>query len=277
MKGRYPGWPAVTASLVRWEGLRSLLSLANYAAVFVSLCVAFVILNGTLGAARANGLLVVANPFTLPFLAVLLPYATFLALAVAVSLAREMEARMVEVLFYSPIGFSSFVVGRFLGQLTHYLVALPLIALFFFGYAGSMNLRIPPGLLAAMALSPFTVAGAMAFGILLAACLRRARVTAVVLVVVASVLLAVQIAHTMLPLLLVSEESTTVILLSQVVNVAYRIVEWVSPYVFLTRGVDAAQIGALRSCAAVLVGSIAYTSVMLGMAILVLRRRGFSR
>jgi ABC-type transport system involved in multi-copper enzyme maturation permease subunit len=277
MKGRYPGWPTVAASLVRWEAARSLLSLANYAGVFVSLSMAFVILNSRLGAARQNGLLVTEDPFILPFLAALLPYATFLALAAGVSLAREMESRMMEVLFYSPVGYSSYVVGRFLGQLTYYLVALPLVALFFFGYARSTNLRIGSSLLAAMALSPFTVAGAVAFGILLASCLRRARLTAVVLVAMVSALLAVQIAHTTLPLLQVPEGSATVILLSRVVNVAYRVVEWVSPYVFLTRGIDAAQMGALRDCAAVLVGSILYTSVALVLATLVLRRRGFSR
>jgi ABC-type transport system involved in multi-copper enzyme maturation permease subunit len=238
---------------------------------------AFVILNSRLGAARQNGLLVTEDPFILPFLAALLPYATFLALAAGVSLAREMESRMMEVLFYSPVGYSSYVVGRFLGQLTYYLVALPLVALFFFGYARSTNLRIGSSLLAAMALSPFTVAGAVAFGILLASCLRRARLTAVVLVAMVSALLAVQIAHTTLPLLQVPEGSATVILLSRVVNVAYRVVEWVSPYVFLTRGIDAAQMGALRDCAAVLVGSILYTSVALVLATLVLRRRGFSR
>ena len=264
-------------SLLKWEGMRALFSLPNYLAVFLSLCVAWMMLNGTINTVRQNGLLVAANPFLLPFLATLLPYAIFLALAVAISLAREMEGRTMEVLFYTPIGFSSFVVGRFLGQMVYYLVAFPLIALFFFGYATSVNLRIPPGLPGALALSPFTVASVVGFGFLTASCLRRARLTAVVLLVAISVLLAIQVGHDVLPSLQTGEVSTPMIFLSGFVNVAYRVIEWVSPFVFLAKGVDAAQIGAPYLYGTVFFSSLVYTGITLALSILVLRRRGFSK
>lgn len=277
MKGTTPSWRAVTASLLKLEGMRTLFSLPNYLAVFLSLCLAWVMLNSTINAIRQNGLLVAANLFLLPFLVTLFPYAIFLALVVAISLAREMEGRTMEVLFYAPIGFSSFVVGRFLGQIAYYLVAFPLIALFFFGYATSMNQRITPGLLGAMALSPFTVSSVVGFGFLTASCLRRTRLTTVVLLVTISVLLAVQIGHEVLPSLQAGEVSTPMVVLSGVVNVAYRVIEWVSPFVFLAKGVDAAQIGALYLYGTVFLSSLVYTGLTLVLSVLVLRRRGFSK
>ncbi len=128
-----------------------------------------------------------------------------------------------------------------------------------------------------MALSPFAVASVVGFGFLTASCLRRARLTAVVLLVTISVLLAIQIGHDVLPTLQAGEVSTPIILLSGFVNVAYRLIEWVSPFVFLGKGVDAAQIGAPYLYGTVFLSSLAYTGITLALSVLVLRRRGFSK
>lgn len=277
MRRTTPSRWEVVLNLVKWEGTRILFSSPNYVAVFLSLCVAWLMLNTTLSAVREQGLYIEANPFLLPFLAALFPYAIFLSLIVAISLAREMEGKTIEVLFYAPIGFFSFTLGRFLGQMTYYLVAFPLIMLFFLGSAISVNLRITPGLLGAMALSPFTVASVVGFGLLVAACVRRTRSTTVILLVIISILLAVQVGHALLPAIPGEEVSSSVILLSGIVNVAYRLIEWVSPFVFLVKGVEAAQIGAPQLYYIILLGSIAYTSVTLTLSIFILRRKGLSQ
>jgi ABC-type transport system involved in multi-copper enzyme maturation permease subunit len=196
---------------------------------------------------------------------------------VAVSLAREIEHRTLEVLFLAPIRFSSFVLGRFLGQLTYYLIALPLVLVFFIGYATSVNLRIGPGFLGAIALSPFTVASVVGFGFLIAAYLRKTRITVVVLLAVILVLLAVQFAHVLLPTLQPAEADTTLLVLTDVVDVMYRVVEWISPFAYLTKGVDAAQIGAPELYGKVVLASIAYTIITLVLSVWVLREKGISR
>jgi ABC-type transport system involved in multi-copper enzyme maturation permease subunit len=268
---------AVTLSFAKWEFLKTLFSFQNYIAVFLSLCVAWLMVNGMINTVAQNGLIIEANPFILPFLATLLPYAVFLALAVGVSLAREIEHRTFEVLFFAPIRFSSFVLGRFLGQLTYYLIALPLVLVFFVGYATSMNLRIGPGFLGAIALSPFTVASVVGFGFLIAAFLRKTRVTVVVLLAVILVLLGVQFGHVLLPILQPAEADTTLLVLTNVVDVMYRIVEWISPFAYLTKGMDAAQIGAPELYGQVVLASLAYTVVTLSLSVWVLREKGISR
>lgn len=266
-----------TVSFIRWEFLKTLFSFQNYIAVFLSLCVAWLMVNGMINSVAQNGLIIEANPFMLPFLATLLPYAIFLALAVAVSLAREIEQRTFEVLFFAPIRFSSFVLGRFLGQLTYYLLALPLVLIFFIGYATSMNLRVGPGFLGAIALSPFTVASVVGFGFLIAAYLRKTRVTVVVLLTVILLLLGVQFAHVLLPTLQVAEADTTLIVLKDVVDVIYRVVEWISPFAYLTKGMDAAQIGAPELYGQVVLASLVYTIITLLFSVWVLREKGISR
>jgi ABC-type transport system involved in multi-copper enzyme maturation permease subunit len=266
-----------TLSFVRWEFLKTLFSFQNYIAVFLSLCVAWLMVNGMINTVAENGLIIEANPFMLPFLATLLPYAVFLTLAVAVSLAREIEQRTFEVLFFAPIRFSSFVLGRFLGQLTYYLIALPLVLIFFFGYATSMNLRVGPGFLGAIALSPFTVASVVGFGFLIAAYLRKTRVTVVVILAVILLLLGVQFAHVLLPTLQPAEADTTLVVFTDVVDVIYRVVEWISPFAYLTKGVDAAQIGAPELYARVVLASLAYTILTLVLSVWVLREKGISR
>ncbi len=268
---------AVTLNFAKWEFLKALFSFQNYLAVFLSLSVAWLIVNGMINTVAENGLIIEANPFMLPFLATLLPYAVFLALAVAVSLAREIEHRTLEVLFFAPIRFSSFVLGRFLGQLTYYLIALPLVLVFFIGYANSVNLRIGPGFLGAIALSPFTVASVVGFGFLIAAYLRKTRVTVVVLLAVILFLLGIQFAHVLLPTLQPVETDTTLVVLTDVVDAIYRVVEWISPFAYLTKGVDAAQIGAPELYARVVLASLTYTILTLMLSVWVLREKGISR
>ena len=268
---------SITLSFAKWEFLKTLFSFQNYVAVFVSLCVAWLMVNGMINTVAQNGLIIEANPFILPFLATLLPYAVFLSLAVAVSLAREIEHRTFEVLFFAPIQFSSFVLGRFLGQLTYYLLAFPLVLVFFIGYATSLNLRIGPGFLGAIALSPFTVASVVGFGFLIAAYFRKTRVTIIVLLAVILVLLGVQFAHVLLPTLQPAEADTTLLVLTDVVDVMYRVVEWISPFAHLTKGVDAAQIGAPELYGQVVLVALAYTLTTLLLSIWVLRKKGISR
>ena len=268
---------SVTLSFAKWEFLKALFSFQNYIAVFLSLGVAWWIVNNMINTVAQNGLIIEANPFMLSFLATLLPYAVFLALAVAVSLAREIEQRTFEVLFFAPIRFTSFVLGRFLGQLTYYLIALPLVLIFFIGYATSMNLRVGLGLLGAIALSPFVVASVVGFGFLIAAYLRKTRVTVVVLLAVVLLLLGVQFAHVLLPTLQPAEADTTLLVLTDVVGVIYRVVEWISPFAYLTKGIDAAQIGAPELYARVVLASLAYTVLTLLLSVWVLQEKGISR
>lgn len=268
---------AVTLSFAKWEFLKTLFSFRNYIAIFLSLCIAWWMVNGMINTVAQNGLIIEANPFMLPFLATLLPYAVFLALAVAVSLAREIEQRTFEVLFFAPIRFSSFVLGRFLGQLTYYLIALPLVLIFFIGYASSVNLRVGPGFLGAIALSPFTVASVVGFGFLVAAILRKTRVTVIALLAMILLLLGVQFAHVLLPTLQPAEADTTLLVLTDVVDVMYRVIEWVSPFAYLTKGVDAAQIGAPELYIRVVLVSLAYTILTLVLSVWVLREKGISR
>jgi ABC-type transport system involved in multi-copper enzyme maturation permease subunit len=277
MKGNYPNGARITFSFVKWEFVRTLYNLPNYGAIFLSLCVAWLMLNGTFNTVRQSGLLVAANPFLVPFLTTLLPYAIFLALAVAVSLAREIESRTLEVLFFAPIRFASFVIGRFLGQMTYYFIALALVLTFFLGYAHSANLRVTAGLLGAMALSPFTVASVVGFGFLVASMLRRTRLTVVVLLAIILILLSLQFAHAVLPTMQSEETSATVIALTDVVNGIYGVIQWISPFAYLARGVDAAQIGSPSLYAMVFIGSLLYSLMMLVLSIWILRRRGFSR
>jgi ABC-type transport system involved in multi-copper enzyme maturation permease subunit len=277
MKRQTTSTISTTLSFVKWEFLKTTFSFPNYIAVFISLCVAWIMLNGTINMVIQNGLIIEANPFMLPFLATLLPYTVFLALAVAIGLAREIEQRTLEVLFLAPIRFSSFVLGRFLGQLTYYLIALPLVLIFFLGYATSVNLRISPGFLGALVLSPFTVASVVGFCFLIAAYLRKTRITVVVLLAVIFILLGVQFGHALLPTLTSEETNATLLVLTDIVDVMYRVVEWVSPFAYLAKGVDAAQVGAPELYGTVIFASLAYTITTLLLTIWVLRKKGISR
>lgn len=272
-----PSWFSSALSIARMEGKKILFSLAHYLAISVSLFVAWLMLNSLVNSVQRVGLVVETNPFLLPFFAALVPYMIFLAIAVALTLTREIESRTIEVLFYAPLDFSSFVLGRFLGQITYFLIALPFLVFFFLGYAFQFNLRMTAGLFGAMILSPFTVACVIAFGILTASIFRKVRMTAIVLIIAIALLLVVQIAHVLLPVLQVQEGSQALFLFTEVIEIGYRVVEWISPFAFLARGVEAAEIGAPSLYGLVVLKSIIYTGICVLISVLLLKYRGISK
>src|SRR5689334_19121253 len=124
---------------LRWSTLQTLQqrdlvahlrSISTYIVIGLVLLTSALIIRSNLAYASNNdGLIVVANPMSLPFLATGLILTAFLALNSCAMVAREFDQGTLEVLFYGPVDAASYVIARFLAMTTVYVLMMLVVVL----------------------------------------------------------------------------------------------------------------------------------------------------
>src|SRR5207247_441067 len=114
----------------RWRtiwaiGRRDLLGMlygpAIYVVVALGMLATLPVVHGYLDAVERNRLLVLTDPFSLPFFVAATIAMLFLALSSVATIAREKDQGTLEVLFYGPVDRGSYVLAKHLAQLLAYL------------------------------------------------------------------------------------------------------------------------------------------------------------
>ena len=98
-----------------------LFSWGPYLVLSLSLLAATLILRNYLNFVDANGLFMVSGVFNIPLFVVISLSAIFLAVSSVTTIARERDQGTMEALFYGPVDSFSYVLGKYLAQITTYL------------------------------------------------------------------------------------------------------------------------------------------------------------
>lgn len=262
------------ARLARREIAAALNSLPLYMMITLACLVASVVMTSYLNYVGDNGTMVLANPLSAPVLFAVLVSNAFLCLTAAAGLAGERERGTLEVLFYGPVDSTVYIVGKLLGYLSIYGVAMAALLIFLALAAQLSGMRLD-GITVLLLISSILPAAAMiALGMLLAALVGRLRpavaLTAVVLILFVAIDAGNQIAATQPSDTMLGGAAT---LLAQVA----ALVEWVSPFGYIWRAADAFS---LQNTAQVLLGmgiATLYSVLLTALAIFTLTRRGVQR
>jgi ABC-type transport system involved in multi-copper enzyme maturation permease subunit len=229
-------------------------------------------------AANNNGLIVVANPMTLPLFVTALILTAFLALNACATVAREFDQGTVEVLFYGPVDAASYVIAKFLAMASGYVLLLLLVVLNIIVASWLTNLRLSGDMAAGAVLSIFTSAASIAFAIWLASMMQRPRTAVLTLVGAMLFLLALQVGDSFLSVAAsAAGADSPVYYLDQIVHVLNNVVTWLSPFGYLLRGMNAVANGQSWVYLLTLAVSIAFTLTFLALAILTIRFKGIRR
>jgi ABC-type transport system involved in multi-copper enzyme maturation permease subunit len=259
------------------EARAAVRGVGGYIALTLALIAATWMLLIDVRALAAGGLLVVADPFRAPLAVALLVLAVFLAVSAAVSAARDRESGTLEVLFYAPVDEISYVLGKVLGLLAAYLAALPLLLAALTLLALMTGFALTPPILVSLGLSIVPAAEITSFGVLLSIGTSRVRTALLLLIGVAAVLLGVKIAYGMVLLIPIADPSSPVLALRDTLAAVDLAVRWISPFAYLERVVDGTMEGAWRTALASLAAALGFSALFIGLAALVLRRRGVHR
>lgn len=254
-------------------------SISTYIVAGLGLLTSAIMIRSNLAYALNNdGLIVVANPMTLPFFVTALILTAFLALNACTAVAREFDQGTVEVLFYGPVNAVSYIVAKFLAMTTGYVLMLLVVVLNIIVASLLTHLRLSSDILAGAVLSVFTSAAAIAFAIWLATVMQRMRTAVLTLVGALILLLTLQVGDGFLDAASAAAGSDSpVYYLAQIVHLLNNLATWLSPFGYLMRGMNAVANGQNWLYILALVVSIAFALAFVALATLTIRLRGVRR
>lgn len=255
-------------SMIFGRGVYIVLSLALLAAVLA--------LRNSLSFIDENGLLVASGAFTFPLFAVIFLSSLFLALSSVATIARERDQGTMEALFYGPIDSLSYVLGKYLAQITIYIVMTIVYVAGFFLYSGLTNFTFPLGLLWVILLSILVASNFIAVGIFLSTLSGKVRTALLLFLSVALLFLVIEVGHEILLAIPVAGSGyyNPLLFLQNVLTFLNQIVDWLSPISYLNQGIEAIRRSSVASYLITFVISLIYTLIFLGLSVITLERKG---
>ena len=262
-----------TAVTLQRRDVRSaLLSPGMYVTLALALATAHFVLSGYGNLTTRNSVLVLDDPLYLPIYLAAMLFSVYLGLTAAVSIARERDQGTFEVLFFAPVSFRAYVLGRFLAPVTTYTILGLVYGLALLLQALAFNLRAAQSAWLALALTLPLVGAVVAFGLFLSATCGRVRPAILLFVAFVAAFLGIQVLADAYGG--GGDVSILGTVLRSVLDTLTLGTQVLSPYAYLARGMEAAAVGDISAYAVTVLGSLVYTGVLLTATVWVLRRRG---
>jgi len=269
-------WHAL-ATLHRRERRGLLAGPGLYVTVALALAASAVVLRNSLQFAADNTVAVMSRPLIVPFYFSMTIAALYLALTAVTTVAREREQGVLETLFYGPIDETAYIAGKFSAP----LIACAVVALADLAWgllaAWLSNLYFSPDLLAVAALSVLAGGMLVAFSLLVSAATRSARAAVIVFLLAVIVVATVQIGYGVVATTAATPEANRanpLLFLRDVLELLNGIAEWLSPFAYLSRGIDALVVGDIGGYLLAALLAAAATALFLALAVRSLQRRG---
>lgn len=260
------------ACTIQRRDLRTILhGFGLYITLSAAIAAAATVLRNCVESVQDNGLSVLAHPFVVPFFAAAILSSIYMAIVSTTTVAREREQGTLEVLFYGPIDALAYLLGKYLALMSTFALMVIVYVVALLTCALVTNLSFDLTLPWAAALSVATTSAAVAAGILLSTLNWSVRGAVLV------VLLGIQVGYDRVPSLtggLARGQSGLLLFLQTILGWLNHILEWLSPFACLERGIDALLHSNAGEYVLMLSLSLFYTVVALGLAVRTLRRKG---
>jgi len=264
----------VMKTLFKRDFLYSLYSLGYYVAIFASFFVSSFILKNFLDSIGEEDILVSAYPLNYPLYITLVIISLYLVMLSGVSISREREQGTLEVLFYGPVTPGSFLWGKYLKDLCLGMVALGFTTLYFYLVSVLTNIGFTMGLVKALIMSIFLISCVVSFGLFISSLTGRIRSSVLALVAILGAFLAIQFAYN--ALLGFEKESLSVPMLyvRQAMSYVFRGISWISPFAYLSRGLDSVVLENPLLYLANIGYALLYSLIFMFLSVYVMSKKG---
>mgnify|MGYP005854716305 CR=1 FL=1 len=268
------GQGKITKILFKRDLLYSFYSWGYYGALFISFFASSFILKNFLDGIREDDILVSAFPLNYPLYITIIIISLYLVLVSAVSISREREQGTLEVLFYGPVTSRNFLMAKFWKDFFLGVIALGFTAVYFFLVSSFTNLGFPLGLIRALVMGVFLISCVVSFGLFISSLTSRVRSSIITLIAIFGAFLAIQFSYS--TLLGMEKESLSVSLfyIRQTLQLIFQGVNWVSPFAFLSRGLDSVVLENWSLFFTNVLYCVIYSIVFLSLSIFIMNRRG---
>ncbi|HZQ09141.1 MAG TPA: ABC transporter permease subunit [Anaerolineae bacterium] len=267
-----------STSMVSRQTLRTLLfSPGIYVTLSLALAVTMLLLRNTLGVINSGYATVLFEPFVTPLLGMCILGGLYVALVATLSVTRERESGTLETLFYGPIRFHDYLLGKQVAHLVAYGGMTITFLLVCLVLAWLTHLLLTPLLLAIAGLSLATTAALIGLALWIASLVRTTRGTLLAFVGLIVVVLALQVGEASLVSIVGSQQLLQFVFLRDSLIFLNQIVNWVSPVSYLFQGTDAAVRQSWGEWVMYFLIALLYGLVTLNLAAVQLRRKGVLR
>jgi hypothetical protein len=230
--------------------------------------------NDFLAFVKASGITISQNPFQTPSTIALHLAAIYLALSVTVSMSREREQGTLLVLSFGPLNPSGYLLSWLGGQMFAYLILCVILTLGLAGVATVSGLELSGTLFAFAALSTPVAATTIAFGILVGSLGRDTRGSLFIFLAVTLFLVGLEALNAYLVTLTPEQVPSALVPVSRTVALVSVLLIWISPFSYLTRGLNAIYSGDWWAFTLVLAGAFIYVIGLLLLASVSFNRKG---
>jgi len=259
--------------LARRELRSSVYGLGLYLTMFGTMVIIYYFLRNYLGGVQEDRILITSSPLDAPLFLAMGISSIYLAIAATLSIAREKDQNTIEVLFYGPINYLSFILSKYLKGILEFLIIAAFFVLYFIAFSLLTNLGISFGFVQTLVLSLFLASYMISFGVLLSTLTNNVRNAVLVFLGVMLGLVAIQLSYTVLDGMKLAT-SSSLAYIRDTLEVLLNITKWVSPYYYFTRGMDAISLGSGRIYLINTASYVVLSAIFLGLSMFSLQRKG---
>ncbi len=245
-----------------------------YIAAFLSFIASSFILKNFLDSIKENDILISANPLNSPLFISTIIISFYLAILSAISISREKDKGTLEVLFYGPVSCPTYILGKYIKDMLTYLVVVVFFLAYFWGVSLLTNLGFSYGLVKIIFVSIFSVSCIVSFGLFISSLTGKMRNSIIWLIGILIFFLAIQVGQTILFGMPEEKMSPILTYLGNTLSVVSRGVNWISPFSYLTRGIDTVALDNTFLYWLNILYSIIYSTILLVLSIFTLKRKG---
>lgn len=238
------------------------------------LSVAFIVKN-YLDSIKKNDVFVSHNPLSSAFFIPMVIVSVYLALVSAASISREKDQGTLEVLFYGPVSYFSYIIGKYINGMLNYLVVVGFFFIYFLGISNLTNLGFSYRLVEAIFMSIFSVSCVISFGLLISSFTRRIRSSILWVVGIFLLFLGIQLSHTILLGMPETTMSSALVYFEKSLSMIYKyVIGWLSPFSYVDRGMEAVSLSDLKLYGMNIISCIIYSIVLLSLSMFILEKKG---
>ena len=245
-----------------------------YIAAFLSFIASSFILKNFLDSIKENDILISADPLNYPLFISTIIISFYLAILSAISISREKDQGTLETLFYGPVSCPTYILGKYIKDMLTYLVIVVFFLVYFWGVSFLTNLGFSYGLVKVILVSIFSVSCIVSFGLFISSLTGKMRNSIIWLIGILILFLVIQVGQGILFSIPEEEISPVLTYLGNTLSVVSRGVNWISPFSYLTRGIDAVSLDNAFLYGLNIGYSIIYSTILLVLSIFILKRKG---
>ncbi len=240
----------------------------------VSFIASSFILKNYLDSIQADNILISADPLNYPLFVSVIIISFYLAILSAISISREKDQGTLEVLFYGPVNSFTYILGKYIKDILTYLLMVVFLLIYFWGVSLLTNLGFSYGLLKTILVSIFSVSCIVSFGLFISSLTGKMRNSIIWLVGILALFLAIQIGQTILFGIPEENKSPVLTYLEDTLSVVFQGINWISPFSYLTRGIDSVYLDNTLLYGLNILYSLAYSAILLLLSTFILKRKG---